>query len=259
MKSNYQIRTANKILIAAKNSPDFNLLLETKVTEDLIEEFLRQNLINHTVGELLKARFIGGGNIVLEYKIKGTISNEAYIVIVSLVNYFESLFNLIQTFWEYIKPELKTNIPSKRYPKTDVELFTTILKEEFNNRFRERMLGCNYSKKNVEKHAQLEVEYMRTGLQLPNKEKFFDGDVNKKQELESIAQKQKSLSSKWTTFVLETLIQYVKTDEILERMLRQHLDNYIYMKESLVKILRHDRKHEQQFKGIRFVNGIRVS
>lgn len=253
--------TGKTILAVMSSLPDINIFTDADYTIDLMYEFINQKACNVLLGEFLSARFMGGGNTAFIEKTKGNINESTYICIVEMANYLESCFNLTQTFWQYIKKELVTVYVWKRYPKSDLELFKFMLEEMFNNKFRERINGCRYTKKDAERAAKLEIKHLNLQLQKSNNlaEKIvIDDELNQiEAELKSIDEKSKTIPNKWHNFIFDVFIKYSTDDELLQIMLTRHINLYIDMKIRLENTFEHDRKHEQKLKPIIFIDGNR--
>lgn len=138
----------NKIEAFTSQLPREDLLERYKKTHDLVAEhlYLRGQAI--LLGMCLKARFGGsGGNPAKKALQHEFIDWYEYSLIWSLVDVYQSIFNLIQIAWEEIQGDCA--VVCDPCLSSETELFLEILGEHYDSKFKQAAKGYKLTPKNV--------------------------------------------------------------------------------------------------------------
>ena len=164
----------NEVLEVMESLPS-DYFLQYILTQDLLNKWfdLRHDAINF--GACLKARFVGGGNPALRAFKAGEIDKIDYEIAMAIVDWYESIFNLIQGGWEYIEEVLTEYskhilIP---FPATDTEMYLEIIKELWNAKFISCVKGYKFSVQPKEKSCRLFASISGSGIQLDGSPKVL--------------------------------------------------------------------------------------
>lgn len=126
----------------------------------LIVEWARLRKLTDLLGKTLKARFGGGGgNPALRAWKSGRIDILSYKYVTHSVNYYQDLFNVIQSGWEYIEYFFQEK-DIQNYPKDERSYFLECLREDFDN----RLIRCAEGQKNLIQQKEKEMKKIRNLL-----------------------------------------------------------------------------------------------
>lgn len=219
--------------IALSKSPQ-KYILKYGNAHPLIIEWVHLRKISCLVGKTLKARFGGGGgNPALRAKESGRIDEISYSCLIYSVNYYDDLFAVIQTGWEYIKFFLK-EVGIQDYPKDECEYFLKVLCEDFDN----RLLRFAEGDKAVMQHKERQMRKIRNLLWATPLDKWINDS--------SFPEPPQWCSFKryfWLGTAFMVLDICSKEDDVLLSMLNRLRHTTANFADELARILERERKN----------------
>lgn len=228
-------------------------------TQDLMTEWL--HLRNNAIffGKCLKARFGGGGgNPALQEKIDGRIDETEYALVMAAVAWYESIFNLVQSGWEYIEQELSGALDD--YPATETEMYLEILTEIYNAKFQQRVNGFIAPANQGEQNMRLIRDLIRRGTPLLSNpsDVIVDADSQNLSALAQMSDKQPDQTNTfWFSLVTGICFEKSKSDDSLKRLSRDFFKKMEVLLDLLAISLRQERskKTPNRFPSIRWKDG----
>ena len=165
MKSNNRISQKLKIGQCQKLSKEIEnltnnlpskLLLKYANTQYLLDVWFQEKEFAIQFGKLLKARFGGGGgNPAFTAWQAGEINEFDYKCLSLLIDFYDSLFGLIQSSWHFIAGELQqlSTQVTTNYPKSETQYFLFLIQEEFNSHYKKNVNGYVFKIKDFESES----------------------------------------------------------------------------------------------------------
>ncbi len=193
------------------------MLLKYANTQYLLEAWLEQKNFAVYFGKLLKARFGGGGgNPAFAAWQTGEIDEMDYKCLNLLVDFYDSLFGLVQSCWHFIQLELQqlSQQVAIDYPQSETEYFLWLIQEEFDARYRQTVNGYCFKVKDFE----VEARTIRNACWKPKLDSQ-DREILKSQH------KERSKTF-YLVFALITAAKYSRVDSTLSYKLAD-LNRYI--------------------------------
>lgn len=132
------------------------ILLKYANTQYLLEAWFQQRDFSIYFGKLLKARFGGGGgNPAFAAWQTGEIDEMDYKCLNLLIDFYDSLFGLIQSSWHFIQLELQQLSQQivTDCPQSETQYFLWLIQEEFDARYRKTVNGYCFKVKDFEFEA----------------------------------------------------------------------------------------------------------
>ncbi|MBW4565986.1 MAG: hypothetical protein KME32_33900 [Mojavia pulchra JT2-VF2] len=213
------------------------ILLKYANTQHLLESWFEQRNFAIYFGKLLKAKFGGGGgNPALAAWQAGEIDEIDYKCLIYLADFYNSLFGLIQSSWQFIQLELShlSQQVATNYPGSETQYFLWLIQEEFDNHYRKSLNGYCFKIKDFEQEAKI----LRNTCWKP---KLDSQDIEK---LKSLPCEKGLPKSFYLHFVLVTATKYSAIDSTLSDKLGD-LNRHIARLGDLVsKACRQERKPE---------------
>lgn len=182
------------------------LLLKYAKTDDLIAEWLSLNNRAKYMGLCLKARFGGGGGnpSLMDWQ-QGRIDKSDYLIIMSLVEIYDSMFSLFQSGWAYIYEEIKN---FDQYPNNEVCFFLNVVKQEFDYEFIRAVKGYKQNFREVEEKSKTLRDIIYKGnwwTEEPSSERYIDYET-------------------WVSIAMNACAKHAKKDEAIKNL----LDNFLH-------------------------------
>lgn len=213
---------AEDIEILCTNLPDKSLLLRAS-TPDLKIQFFKEKEKTSLLGQLLKARFGGGGgNLAKQFLNAGKINHETYHMQMSILNKYSSLFTLYQTAWVEIEMVF---INLENSPKSENELFLKTLEEFTNNNFLRAVNGYRFSIKEGMKIGKLISDINKRGQKDPDWNFLLTDD----EQIKVNELKPGKPDDTWKNIALSVCEHAAKKDSSIKRALRRYINDDVYL------------------------------
>ena len=214
-------------------------LLQYATTKDLMAEWLALRDNAAFFGRCLKARFAGGGgNPALKEKLAGRMSETEYELVMATVNWYESIFVLVQSGWEYIEQEIIGVIDD--YPSSEIEMYLAIMEEIYNAKFQERINGYTASSRRSERDISFISEVIRRGTPLPYDPRDANVDVTS-ENISTIQKMPEAKDAFWFHLATGICFEKSKSDQSLKRLSRDYFKKMGVLLDLLAKALRQER------------------
>lgn len=215
-------------------------------TQALLAEWLKLDGHTTLIGQCLKARFGGGdGNPALRAFQAGELSEFGYEFTMSLVDWWESLFNLVQSGWEYLEQELSQVLED--FPKTELELYQRILQEQYDNQFKDCLKQQKTTVSNLEESTKLAKKAIGDSKISPT--------VTVDPRLQALLKQYEG--NFWYSLSVGICTEKAKFDRPLNRLLTEHRDKSGVVYILLEQAARHARKSSDysQIRSVRWEDG----
>ena len=204
-------QTAERIEAFMGNLPSSALLASVlakhQETIPLILKFLETKERAKYLGTCLKASFGGGGGSpLLRDKYANKITESEYRIFSALVTWYNSVFDLVQSNWEYIEQDLKWI----DHPSDEINFFFEILREDFDGRYEHCISGYRSSVRDIENFA---IKVRGACWRTPSGEAWAD-----KSALSDLSEFSNDLPSHdgiWFGLVLTICNKYAQSDAVV--------------------------------------------
>ncbi len=257
----------NLIFICLSQLPSSDLLKHA-TTDDLKVEWNEQRNNAFLEGLVLRSKFCGGGNPALKAKLEGHLNDYNYEVIMARLDWYKSIFNVIQSGWEYL--ELEFNNFSKEHqivnelPACDIDLYSIILTEIYNSRFISCVNGFKYSIQDEEKRARTTADIYRKAIKIECGNKLIVLDDEDKKTLNTLRivdnSEKLTNANTWlhTSIAIISKAASVNKDEAISKICREYYRKLNHLCDIHANVLMHNRKKKLGIhKTIKWDNGIK--
>lgn len=215
-------------------------------TQALLAEWLKLDGQATWLGQCLKSRFGGGdGNPALRAFQAGELPEFGYEFTMSLVDCCESLFNLVQSGWEYIEQELSQVLED--CPKNELELYQRILQEQYDNSFKDCLKQQKTTVSDLEESTKLAKKAIGDSKISPT--------VTVEPKLQTLLNQYQG--NFWYSLSVGICSDKAKFDRPLNRLLTEHRNKSGVVYILLEQAARHARKSSDysQLRSVRWEDG----
>jgi hypothetical protein len=244
---------AKKVEHFMANLPS-DYLWQYATTQDLINEWLALRHYSTNLGECLKARFAGGGgNPALRALQAGEIEQFDYDLVMAIVNWYESIFNLVQSGWEYIDQELSAVLED--YPSTELKMYLEILKDFADTKFQMAIKGYKISIQEEEKRVKLFCDAFNRGVSIRHENlTVLSASHREKLLLQKSPPEAKNF---WLSMVMAILFSKQKQDNSIKNLCNDYLYKMKILNELYLAGYRAERGKNKpgRFQSRQFKNG----
>lgn len=198
-------------------------------TSDLCQEWIKEKYMALLLGELLEARFMGGGGNPAKQALRdGYIDKLGYELLMANASLHASEFTLFQSAWEEISESFKH---FKDTPKSEVELFFDTLKHHYDNRFLSKVNGHTSSIKDFEAKCKL----LRDIIMRHQNDHSWTGQLNDRDlaQIDKVIGKKhnskQQLLPTWGDFAFKVCEDVATNDSAVFRALKQYYSELLYV------------------------------